>query len=70
MIFILIMAAMDRPDDVQNQVDCLEKWLWKTYNWVKGRFWGDVLADQKLLSVSSQSVPFATEASGRLYLHD
>ena len=29
------MAAMDRLDDLQEQVDRLEKWLWKTYNWLK-----------------------------------
>ena len=29
------MAAMDKLDDIQEQVDRLEKWLWKTYCWLK-----------------------------------
>ena len=29
------MAAMDKLDDLQEQVERLEKWLWKTDNWLK-----------------------------------
>ena len=39
----MIMAAMDRLDDVQKQLDCLENWLWKTYLWAKEFYqdWGE-----------------------------